>query len=168
MGNRYTWVNEEPKPDFTTCGQSVRGCEYTMDEFLEEKHGEPVLLHCVIGKREVTLHDIGLTSDYEVMTFGDMYHSPEIVAKGVRVDPVHVLKTHFEHRVGAKTKVFVEARRGQLNPFEKKNLCAQANRKTMRRHLIRLKMKDDMRSFLPEAHLRKVLGYSLDVEEPRA
>ena len=113
--NRYRWVNEEGdalKPDFTTCGQSVRGLEYMKDEFPENKPGETVFLHCMKGKRELILHDIDLTNDDEVMTFGDMYHSPEIFANGVRVDIVHFLRTQFQHRAEARMKILAEARSG--------------------------------------------------------
>ena len=36
---RYKWINEEGeplKPDYSTCGQQVRGLEYMRDEFPEQ------------------------------------------------------------------------------------------------------------------------------------
>ena len=163
--NRYKWVNEqgEPRePDFKSCGKSVRGFEYMKDEFPENQSGEQVFLHCMTGKRAVTLHDIDLTKDDEPMTFGDLCEPPQIVSDGLRVQPAHFLKTQFEHRMAAKMRILSEAPSAKVKKRESNKLATLALRKKMRNRLRTKKRKADMSLFMSEARLRKGEGYSVD------
>ena len=89
---RYKWVDEagEPrKPDYKNCGRNVKGLDYMRDEIPEQQPNEQTRLHCLQGRKQVSLPCLDLTEADEEghMTFGE-------VAKNLT--PAEFLKTQRE------------------------------------------------------------------------
>ena len=163
---RYKWLGEngEPrKPDFKSCGRNVRGLQYMRDEFPEQEPDETTKLHCLTGKKLITLPCINLTEDDDELTF------PEVAAN---LRPAEFLKTQREKFEAARLRALTSSQGRDGKQALKRGVVrldrrgvVRLDRKTlrakMRRKLSRRNTKQSMRAFLSELRARAGQGYSL-------
>ena len=147
---RYKWRDEkgEPcKPNWKLCGRNVHGLEYMRDEFPEQGPNEKSRLHCLQGRKMVSLPCIDLTE--EEFTF------PEVARNLV---PQEFLKTQREKFEAARMRALTGChgtRQGKAVRLDKK-----AMRSKVKRKLVRTKKKKQLRDFLGEIRARAAEGYS--------
>ena len=149
---RYTWLNEEGEPrqpDWESCGKSVKGIEYMRDEFPEQKPNETTRLHCLQGKKQVSLHCIDLTEDD--LSF------PEVARN---LMPAQFSRTQREKFEAARLRALRNSKGRKINTkavrLDAKTLRAKCHRK-----LVRQKRKRHLREFIAELRSRAGEGYSL-------
>ena len=129
--DRYKWRNEqgEPRiPDWKTCGRNVPGMEAMRDEFPEQKPDEMTRLHCLQGRKVVSLPSIDLTD--EDISF------PEVARNLV---PQEFLKTQREKFEEARVRALTSIRGNRKH--KRVRLDAKAVRAKMRRRLVKQKKK---------------------------
>ena len=156
---RYSWVGEdgEPcKPNYKQCGNGVEAPEYMRDEFPEQKPNEKTRLHCLTGKKKVTLPCLDLTGDDEDMTF------PEVAQNLV---PAEFLKTQRAKFEAARLRIIMRkddgAEANDKSKRGKRKLDKKVLRAKTKRKLVRKRKSLQLKNYLAELRARHAEGYSV-------